>query len=89
MKSKKDLTLQIQRIYNAHRYHRLYDRALRLAVRYNYNMSGTAENTSLWQKYMQCHYYPSGHVRPGMENMAAHYLELMQTTKYPKEVFAK
>lgn len=87
MKNKKDLTLQIQRINNAHRGHRLYSRAIRLAVLYNHNMSETAENTSLWQKYMKCHYYPSGKIRPGMEGKAAHYLELMNTIRYPRKVY--
>lgn len=61
---------------------------MRLAVRYNHNMSGTAENTSLWQKYMQCRYCPGGKVRSGMESRAAHYLELMSTTRYTKDVYA-
>ena len=50
-------------------------------------MSMTEENNSLWQKYMQCHYYLSGEVRPGMGHMAAHYLKLMYETKYPKAVY--
>lgn len=88
MKSKKDLTLQIQRIYDAHRHHRLYNLAQNLVLRYNHNMSMTEENISLWEKYMQCH-YPNGQIRLGMERMSAHYLELMYTTQYPKEVFCK
>ena len=89
MKSKKDLTLQLQRIYKVHYHHRLYARAQYLVLRYNYNMSMTEENVSLWRKYMQCHFYLSGEVRPGMEHMAAHYLKLMGETKYPKAVYAR
>lgn len=89
MKSKKDLTLQLQRIYNVHCHHRLYDRAQSLVLRYNHNMSMTEENDLLWRKYMQCHYYLSGEVRLGMEHMAANYLKFMCETKYPKAVYAR
>lgn len=89
MKSKKDLTLQLQRIYKVHYHHRLYNRAQILVLRYNHNMSMTEENNSLWRKYMQCHFYLSGEVRPGMEHIAAHYLKLMCETKYPKAVYAR
>lgn len=79
----------MQRIHKNHPHHRLYNKAQSLVLYYNHNMSKTEENTLLWQKYMQCHYYPSSRMRPGMEHTAAHYLELMKTTKYSKEVFAK
>lgn len=88
MKSKKDLSLQIQRIHKTHYHHRLYNLAQGLVIRYNHNMSMAESNISLWKKYMQCH-YPSGRIRPEMEHTAAHYLELMNTIKYPKEVFAQ
>lgn len=88
MKSKKDLALQIQRIHKAHCHHRLYNLAQSLVIRYTYNMSMTERNISLWRKYMQCH-YPSGRIRPEMEYKAAHYMELMYTMKYSKEIFAK
>ena len=60
-----------------------------VAAGYNHTMSMTEENDSLRRKYMQCHYYLSGEVRPGMEHMAAHYLKLMGETKYPKAVYAR
>ena len=88
MKSKKDLTIQIQRIRAVYGCHRLYGRAQNLVIRYNHNTSATEENDVLWRKYMQGH-YPGGTVRPEMGNMAAHYLKLMDETKYPKAVYAK
>jgi len=88
MKSKKDLTMQIQRIRAVHDRHRLYGRAQNLVIRYNHNMSMTEENDALWRKYMRCH-YPDGTVRPDMDSMAAHYLKLMNDTKYPKTVYAR
>ena len=47
----------------------------------------TEENDALWRKYMRCH-YPGGTIRPELESMAAHYLNLMDETKYPKAVYA-
>ena len=87
MKSKKDLTIQIQRIRGVHNRHRLYGRAQNIVIRYNHNISMTEENDALWRKYMRCH-YPGGTIRPELESMAAHYLKLMDETKYPKAVYA-
>lgn len=87
MKSKKDLTMQIQRIRAVHGRHRLYGRAQNLVIQYNHNMSMTEENDALWRKYMRCH-YPGGTVRPEMGSTAAHYLKLMHELKYPKAVYA-
>ena len=56
-------------------------------IRYNHNISMTEENDALWRKYMRCH-YPGGTIRPELESMAAHYLKLMDETKYPKAVYA-
>ena len=87
MKSKKDLTIQIQRIRAVHNRHRLYGRAQNIVIRYNHNISMTEENDALWRKYMRCH-YPGGTIRPELESMAAYYLKLMDETKYPKAVYA-
>lgn len=87
MKSKKDLTIQIQRIRAVHNRHRLYGRAQNIVIRYNHNISMTEENDALWRKYMRCH-YPGGTICPELESMAAHYLKLMDETKYPKAVYA-
>ena len=88
MKSKKDLSMQIQRIRAVHGRHRLYGRAQNIVIRYNHNMSMTGENDALWRKHMRCHYL-GGTVCPEMEGTAAYYLKLMNETKYPKAVYAK
>ena len=88
MKSKDDLTRQIQRIYKNFSEHRLYDLAQHLVLAYNHRMSMTDTNLSLHSKYMECH-YPSGAIRVGREEEAQRYLDEMGSHKYPKEVYCK
>lgn len=88
MKSKDDLTRQIQRIYKKHGEHRLYKTALRLTMLYNENMSQTDLNKKLHRQYMDCHYYVSGNVKEGMENEAQRLLDEMGAVKYPVEIYS-
>lgn len=51
MKSKEDLERQIQRINAVHKDHRLYNKAQNLVLKYNHNMSMTAENDHYWREW--------------------------------------
>lgn len=51
-KSKADLNKQIGRIFANHKDHRLYMKAQKLVLRYNFNMSQTPQNSALHKEYM-------------------------------------
>lgn len=87
-KSKDQISFQIQRIFNNHAWHRLYNLAQSLAIKYNYNMSETERNKELHRGYMACK-YPSGLTIHGKERQAEYYLWAMGAEMYPKSVYAK
>lgn len=88
MKSKRDITEQINRIYSLYKDNRRYNKAQNIVLRYNYNMSVTDTNKELFNKYMEC-VAPSGGYWDGKAKEAAMYLEKMAAVKYPITTYAK
>ncbi len=88
MKSKKDLSVQINRIYRAFGNHRFYNRALSLVLLYNERMSNTEYNQRAYRLYMKCHYNISGNVISGREKTAERLLNAMSLKKYPQSVYS-
>lgn len=88
MKSKKDITEQIQRIYKNHKDHRLYQKAQSIVIVYNDKMSNSEFNKKIHRLYMDCFYYVSGNIIPGREKDAELFLELMGNHKYHRCEYA-
>lgn len=79
-KSKADLDKQIGRIFDAHNGHRLYMKAQKLVLRYNFNMSNSPQNISLHERYMR--------IRSTNTDKADELLMLMQNVQYPIDIYA-
>lgn len=88
-KSKKDISNQISRIYNKFSEHRLYNRALSIALRYNWIMSETDTNKRLHSLYMSCYNCVTGALISGKENLSKRTLNEMENYQYPLSVYAK
>lgn len=88
-KSKKDISNQIFRIYNKFGEHRLYNRALSIALRYNGAMSETDINKQLHSVYMSCYNSVTGSLIAGKDNLSKQMLNDMENHQYPLSVYAK
>lgn len=88
-KSKKDISNQINRIYKKFSDHRLYNKALSLALMYNEIMSETDTNKRFHSLYMNCHNSISGCLIPGKEELAKRMLNDMENHQYPLSVYTK
>lgn len=83
MKSKDDITKQINRIHASFGEHRLYMRALAIAMKYNAQMSETEYNKRAHKLYMKCY-----SVMPHRVQLAKNLLNAMGAAKYPRSVYA-
>lgn len=81
MKSGAEITAQIQRIFKNHGNHRLYDRALSLAMCYNERITSTPENSFYYENWRMTEYNPE------KKQEAAAWKRKLQNTKYHRSLY--